>query len=200
MPTCGFCQRRRGCKRKNAGRNLPAAAFDASGKKQVSASDRCRDHFDCWNSAAVARRNGSSTHCVAGVAGPAPRRERRGGWLRMRRRDPGWQGVWLPAHRNYACCCTACPMVVAPALVGSKSGCYSTVPAQPAAVMDNNWLMAAGVAFGFGLERRDCSAAAAVQQVVFEASANCCSVAGNDYVPETRVAAGDRRSACCHRD
>ena len=37
---------------------------------------------------------------------------------------------------------------------GDKSGCYSTVPAQPAAVMDNNWLMAAGVAFGFGLERR----------------------------------------------
>ena len=82
-------------------------------------------------------------------------------------------------------------MVVAPALVENKSGCYSTVPAQPAAVMDNNWLMAAGVAFGFGLERRDCSVVAAVQQVVFEVPANCCSVAGNDYVPETRVAAGD---------
>jgi hypothetical protein len=28
MLTSGFCQRRRGCKRKNAGRNLHATAFD----------------------------------------------------------------------------------------------------------------------------------------------------------------------------
>jgi hypothetical protein len=82
-------------------------------------------------------------------------------------------------------------MVVAPALVENKSGCYSSVPSQPAAVMNNNWLMAAGVAFGFGLERRDCFVPAAVQLVVFETPANCYSVAGNDFVAETRIAAGD---------
>lgn len=110
----------------------------------------------------------------------------------MRRIDPGWKGVWPPEHRNYACCCTAFPMVVAPALVENKSGCcYSSVPPQPAAVMNNNWLMAAGVAFGFGLERRDCFVPAAVQLVVFETPANCYSVAGNNFVAETRIAPGD---------
>jgi hypothetical protein len=65
------------------------------------------------------------------------------------------------------------------------------VPAQPAAVMNNNWLMTAGVALGFGLEQRDCFVPAAVQLVVFETPANCCSVVGNDFAAETRVAAGD---------
>ncbi len=190
MPTSGFCQRRRGCKSKNAGRNLRGAAFDASSKERVSAPDHCRDHFDCWNSAAVARRNGNTTHCVAGVPRARPP-ARCGGWTRMRRIDPGWKGVCPPAHRNYAYCCASFPAVVVPVLGERWSGCHSSVPAQPAAVMNNNWLMAAGVALGFGLERRDCFVPAAVRLVGFETPANCCSVVGNDFVSETRVAAGD---------
>ena len=64
--------------------------------------------------------------------------------------------------------------------------------------MNKNWLMAAGVAFGFGLERRDCFVPAAVQLVVFETPANCCLVAGNDFAPENRIAAGDY--FCFHRE
>ena len=157
----------------------------------------------------------TTNHCVAGA-----RRVRRpvrcDGRLRKCRIDPGWQEVCSPERRNYACCCAAFPMVVAPVLVENKSGCHSLAPAQPAAVMNNNWRMAAGVALGFGLGRRDCFVPAAVRLVVFETPANCCSIAGNDFVAETRVATGDcfgfrrepdhswslggLRSACRHRD
>ena len=54
----------------------------------------------------------------------------------------------------------------------------------------NNWLMAAGVAFG--LDRRDCFVPVAVQLVVFALPANYCSVGGDEFVTETRVAAGDQ--------
>jgi hypothetical protein len=107
-------------------------------------------------------------------------------------------------------------MVVAAALVENKSGCYSSVPSRLAAMTNNNWLVPTGVAFGFGLERRNCFVPAAVQLVVFETRANCCSLAGNDFVPEIRIASGDYfgflrepdyswspgglRSACCHHD
>ena len=82
--------------------------------------------------------------------------------------------------------------------------------------MNNNWLMAAGVAFDFGWEQRDCFVPAAVQIVVFETPADCCSAVGNDFVPEKRIAsgdcfyfrreldypqnAGDSRPMCDHRD
>ena len=81
MLTSGFCQWCRGCKRKNAGRNLRVTAFGESSKGKVSVPDRCRDHFDCWNSSVPARRHWGATHCVASVL-PARRKMRCDDWPR----------------------------------------------------------------------------------------------------------------------
>jgi hypothetical protein len=90
--------------------------------------------------------------CVAGVIGPARRRKRCGDQLRMRRIAPDWREVRSLEGRNYACCCTAFLTAVVPVLGETGFGCYRSVPSQPAAVMNNDWPVTAGVAFGFGLE------------------------------------------------
>jgi hypothetical protein len=105
MLTSGFCQRRRGCKSKNAGRNLRATAFDKSNQRPVNASgrdpnhcqNRCRNHLDYGSVPTIlVTMMGAAmmtVGCVVVVAGPVRRLARCGGWLRVRWIGPGWEPV-----------------------------------------------------------------------------------------------------------
>ena len=72
----------------------------------------------------------------------------------------------------------------------SKSDYCRLVPEQPLPALDYNRRMAPGGVFGFGWEPGNCFVPAAVLLFVYEMPANCCSVAENDFGPETPLASG----------
>ena len=161
MPTSGFCQRRRGCKSKNAGRNLHAAAFDEQNQRPVNVPGRdpnhCRDCCrNCWILILVRTILTTMMKPVRMTAGyvAGARRARRparcGGRPRAHCVVPGWELVCRQGCRN--CMCWAAAVVARPSVPipgESKSDCRGSAPAQPVLAMNNYWPVTTDVAPGW---------------------------------------------------